>query len=545
MGLNVMLTLSTQPLTFDRYQGVVVLVLLAVVTVIPAVMMTGKSATFDEVTHLPAGYSYLIERSIRYNLQHPPLIKEICALPLLLQHLHYPEKPSSNEWAFGKEFLFRQDAQRILFWGRIPALLLSFGMASLVTMWATHLWGSAGGLLALFLYAFDPTITAHSQLVTTDVGVACFSVLYLWNLRSYLVSPTWKALLLSGVALGLALGAKFSAVVLIPISVTLLVVAAYRAQPNEGLALGSAKNCGENPPRASLWRNLAALSLMTLLAAVFVWAIYFFPKDPLFYWKGIQSVNRDRGTQPYFYLMGTLKPGGWKSYLLVAWLVKTPIPSLLLTAAALVMSFKRWRTTSLDEAFLIVPAAGYFLFYSFFADNIGVRYLIPCFPLLYIFTGKVVQGLQSAPRVYKVLLGALLAWNVSDYAAIAPDHLSYFNQIAGGSENGMEWLSDSNLDWGQGLIQLRRFIEQQKITDYAYFYFGTADPEYYGIRGRRIEGFDFVIHPTRGVVIMSSHLVTRARDVLDRVFGNGPLNWLRHQAPVHVVGHAYYVYEIR
>jgi hypothetical protein len=285
--------------------------------------------------------------------------------------------------------------------------------------------------------------------------------------------------------------------------------------------------------------------VMTLVAAFIVWAAYFFPKDPLFYWKGIQTVNRDRGVQPYFYLLGTLKPGGWKTYLLIAWLVKTPIPSLLLTVAAVAMSIKGWRTTWFDEAFLVVPAVGYFFFYSMFADNIGVRYLIPCFPFLYIFTGRVVQGLRSASLVYKLLFSALLAWNVSEYVAIAPDHLSYFNQIAGGADNGMEWLSDSNLDWGQGLIQLRRFLEEQKISDYAYFYFGTADPEYYGIRGRRIEGFDFVIRPTRGVVIMSSHLVTRARDVLDRVFGNGPLNWLRRQEPVHIVGHAYYVYEIR
>jgi hypothetical protein len=525
---------------------VAVFLLLAVVIVVPAVIMTGKSATFDEVTHLPAGYSYWIERSIRYNPQHPPLIKEICALPLLLLHLRYPENPSENEWVFGKEFLFRQDAQRILFWGRIPALLLSLGMASFVGLWARHLWGWAGGLLALFLYAFDPTITAHSQLVTTDVGVACFSVLYLWSLRSYLRNPTWKTVLLSGSALGLALGAKFSAVVLIPISVVLLGVAAFRGQLSRGDAPSCAKSEAERfPLRASFWRNLVALSLMTLVAAVFVWVIYFFPKDPLFYWKGIQAVNRDRGVQPYFYLMGTLKPGGWKSYLLVAWLVKTPIPSLLLTVAAVVMWFKGWRATWLDEAFLMVPAAGYFLFYSLFADNIGVRYLIPCFPFLCIFTGRLVQGLCSAGRLHKLFFCALLAWNLSEYAAIAPDHLSYFNQIAGGAENGMEWLSDSNVDWGQGLIQLRRFIEDQKITDYAYFYFGTADPEYYGIRGRRIEGFDFVIHPTRGVVIMSSHLVTRARDVLDRVFGNGPLNWLRHQAPVQIVGHAYYVYEIR
>src|SRR6185295_11627876 len=177
----------------------------------------------------------------------------------------------------------------------------------------------------------------------------------------------WKTLLLSGAALGLALGAKFSAVVLIPVSVILLVVAAYRTQPNKGLALSSARNGGELPP-GFLWRNLAALSLMTLLAAVFVWAIYFFPKDPLFYWKGIQAVNRDRGVQPYFYLLGTLKPGGWKAYLLIAWLVKTPIPSLLLTVAAAAMSIKGWRTTWFDEAFIVVPAVGYFLFYSMFAD---------------------------------------------------------------------------------------------------------------------------------------------------------------------------------
>lgn len=530
----------------ERYWWVAAFLLLAVVIVIPAVIMTEKSATFDEVTHLPAGYSYLIERSIRYNPQHPPLIKEICALPLLLLHLRYPENPPNNEWVFGKEFLFRQDAQRILFWGRIPALLLSLATASLVAVWATRLWGWAGGLLALFLYAFDPTITAHSQLVTTDVGVACFSVLYLWSLRSYLGNPTWKSLLCSGLALGLALGAKFSAVVLIPISVVLLGVGAFRGQLIRGVAPSCIRSEAEHLPlRRSFWSNLGALSLMTLVAAVIVWAIYFFPRDPLFYWKGIQAVNRDRGTQPYFYLMGTLKPGGWTSYLFIAWLVKTPIPSLILIVAAAVMMFKGRRTTRLDEAFLIVPAAGYFLLYSLFADNIGVRYLIPSFPFLFILTGRVVQGLCFSPRLLKLLFAALLAWNLSEYAAIAPDHLSYFNQIAGGSENGMEWLSDSNVDWGQGLIQLRRFIEEERITDYAYFYFGTAEPEYYGIRGRRIEGFDFAIRPTRGVVIMSSHLVTRARDVLDRVFGTGPLNWLRHQAPTHIVGHAYYVYEIR
>src|SRR5215510_11262441 len=109
-----------------HFWRVVVILLLAVVFIVPAAIMSEKSPTFDEVSHLPAGYSYLIERAIRHNPQHPPVVKE---------------------------FLFRQNAQRIIFWGRFFALLLSLGMALVVLLWATHLWGWAGGLLGLFLYA--------------------------------------------------------------------------------------------------------------------------------------------------------------------------------------------------------------------------------------------------------------------------------------------------------------------------------------------------------------------------------------------------------
>ena len=523
-----------------HFWSVAVILLLAVVFIVPAAIMSEKSPTFDEVSHLPAGYSYLIERAIRYNPQHPPVVKEICALPLLFLGIRYPAIPPENEWVFGKEFLFRQNAQRIIFWGRLFALLLSLGMALVVLLWATNLWGWAGGLLGLFLYALDPTITAHSQLVTTDVGVACFSVLYLWTLRSYLRHPNWTKLLLSGLTLGMALGAKFSAVVLIPVSFVLMSLVPFLGDWGANVV----ERRKTPSALASFRNNLAALCLITAVASVFVWATYFFPSDPLFYWKGIQAVNRDRGLQPLFYLMGELKPGGWKAYFLIAWLVKTPIPTLLLLGSAFLMLARGRRANWLDEAFLLIPVVAYFLFYSLFADNLGVRYLIPCFPFLFIFVGRIGQQLCSARGVYKLLAGVLLAWNVSEYVTIAPDHLSYFNQIAGGSEKGLEWLSDSNLDWGQGLIQLRRFIQEQKIVDYAYFYFGTADPEYYGIRGRRIEDFDFFIRPTRGIVIISSHLVTRARIILDRVFGNGPLNWLRHQKPAAIVGHAYYVYEI-
>src|SRR4030095_11017464 len=113
-------------------------VLLAVTFILPVVLMRRKSATFDEVVHLPARYSYLNTGLFKINPQHPPLIKEICALPLLFMDLKMPvdrdtlrqgNLPLTYQWGFGRRFLYSQDADRILFRGRIMAVGLSLGLA--------------------------------------------------------------------------------------------------------------------------------------------------------------------------------------------------------------------------------------------------------------------------------------------------------------------------------------------------------------------------------------------------------------------------------
>ena len=413
--------LSCSLIEIPRLQRVMAFSMLAVVLAVPILIMRGKSATFDEVSHLPAGYSYWLHHSIEYNLQHPPLIKELCALPLLFMPVELPRVAHENEWAFGKDFLFRQDANRLLFWRRVPAVLLSLGLAILVMSWATSLWGKSAGLLAVFLYAFDPTLTAHAQLVTTDVGVAFFSTLYLWCLRSYLREASVKNILLAGVTLGLALGAKFSAMVLIPMSLLLIGIAVFSRHRSRMAQTSTHLDQSQGfQPRhkdhshSDSWMThaIAFLGILALASAV-LWVLYFFPKDPSIYWKGIQTVNRDRGANPYFYLMGELRPGGWKYYFLIAWLVKTPIPTLLVLAWGAGIFLLGKRTCSLDEAFLIVPAAGYFAFYSFFADNIGVRYLIPCFPFLFIFASRLALAVTEAKRTQKVIFGSLLLWSFS------------------------------------------------------------------------------------------------------------------------------------
>lgn len=545
------------------------ILLLLVTLLAPIFIMRRKSITFDEVSHLPAGYSYWVRRSVQYNQQHPPLIKEICALPLFLAGIKSTKTFPENEWIYGQNFLFgpSADASRITFLGRLPVVLIATGLAFLVLAWTRALWGRAAGILSLCLYTFDPTITAHSQVVTTDVGVAFFSALYLFSLRRYLARRSTKRLIVTGVLLGLALGSKFSAVVLLPITICLVLIVAVSQRPDTAETLSNAtlgsQSDATGPPAAG-FRGSSQSSLEGMnkrqrlivselistvclfgLASVVVWFLYMCPKDPLFYWRGIQLVHQDHPANSNFYLMGSLKPGGWKLYLLVAWLVKTPIPSMILLGAAVVMFFRGRRSSLLDEAFLIIPALGFFIFYSIFGDNIGVRYLIPCFPFFFIFTGRLVTEIARCKRVYKLALASLLIWYLTEYVAIMPDHLSYFNQIAGGPEGGIEWLDNSNVDWGQGLFQLRDFIEGNGIEDYAFFYFGVADPTYYGIHGRRIEDFSFMLRPTYGTVILSAHGIPRARDVLKRAFGDGPLNWLKHTRPWAIVGHAYYVYEIR
>jgi len=537
--------------------------------------MGRKSATFDEVAHLPAGYSYLVTQSIRINPQHPPLIKEICALPLLLLDVKMPVDRETlrnaavsltYQWGFGKRFLYGQNADLLLFWGRVPAVLLSLALAALVMVWAGRLWGGSAALLALFLYVLDPSVTAHAQLVTTDVGLAFFATLFLFVLRRYVEKPSGGRLLLSGAVLGLALGAKFSAVILIPVAALLSGLAAWHgigASESGGTAgIGNrpSREAGRGrdsarPPRGGRKRggrvlrrvlaSLGAVGGMLLVSVAVLWALYFFPSDPLFYLKGMEAVNRDHDPNYLPYLMGEMKPGGWRSYLLIAYLVKTPLPSLLLLGASVVFFFRGRRSGWLDEAFLIVPALAFFAGYSLTADNLGVRYLIPCFPFFFIFASRIAPHAASAGRWARTALAAALLWILLEFAAVWPDHLSYFNEITGVPPRGVEWLDDSNLDWGQGLIQLRDYLRKRPPGDFRFCYFGSGDPAYYGIRGKTVTVGALTRPPESGTYVLSAHCVARARARLSGLHGEGAGNWLFHATPAAVVGHAYYVYEIR
>lgn len=507
--------------------------------VFPFVLMMGKSITGDEIAHIPAGYSYLRTREIVLNPMHPPLVKELAALPLVWLYPDIPldaerireigKQDDTFQREFGENLLIGQNVPRLLFWSRITPALISLGLATVVMLWATELWGPAGGLLALSLSVFDPTITAHAQFVTTDVGCALFSTLFLYLLRRFIQAPTGSRLVTCGGALGLALGAKFSGVVVVPVAAALLAMSAWDAPPGRG---------------RRLLGIVAVFVVLCGLAYVVLWVLYFFPSDPFFYLEGLRTVGSDNNPAYLHFFMGEFRHRSWPTYFLVALLIKTPIPELLVIAAAGVLAIFGWRRSWQEEAFVLVPLAATFAGYATLASPIGVRYMIPCLPFVFIASGRVGAALVRAPRSAVAAAAALLLWLVAEFVMVWPDHLSYFNEIAGGSRGGVEWLDDSNVDWGQSYLELRRYVRENEIRDYRLCNFGHFNPAYYGIDGGLIWLDALLEPPLPGPLILSAHCVARVGGWLRNRYGDGPKNWLAHVEPRAIVGHAYWVYEI-
>src|SRR5213593_1750542 len=159
------------------------------------VAASNLSATTDEPVHIADGYSYLQTRDFRKNPEHPPLAKLFAALPLLALHPRFDT--SEQNWkaavqdAFAFEFLYGNDADRLLFWSRAVMVLIAALGAVVTFLWARDLFGPAAGVFAVTLYAFCPNLLAHGMLVTTDVPVAVFGILTLYLFWKRGEQPSW------------------------------------------------------------------------------------------------------------------------------------------------------------------------------------------------------------------------------------------------------------------------------------------------------------------------------------------------------------------
>lgn len=598
--------LTTPPLqrlnaSIDRLpRALVMYVLLGAFAVQAIHAMRLKSPTFDETAHLPAGYSYVRTGDFRLNPEHPPFVKLLAGASLsLLVGVKFSnqswEWATGEQWRFGQRFLYLDNEPgRLVFWGRLPLVLLACVLGALIYAWVCELYGRAPALCALVLFAFTPEFLAHGALVTTDMAAATFVLAtwyFLWRCLKHL---TIANTLLCGLSLGAALASKFNTVLFLPLFILAPCVRAVHpaALPFRLTRLPVPGLCGsESVLETRKSRGLSLLlaaSCAASVALVVLWSCYGFHAalpaqggTSVLKWDAVATSSelatktafllRDLHLLPdvylygflyavqhsaarFSFLMGEYSLYGFRSYFPITALVKTPIPELVLMFAGCFLLLKDISHRRWGYCAVILPSALH-LGVSIVANlNIGHRHLLPIYPfLIVVAAGAFAVGLR---RVWSaVAIGVLLAWQAWGTLSCAPNYLAYFNESVGGSRGGIDVVVDSNLDWGQDLPGLKRWMDEAGVSKIYLSYFGSALPEAYGIAyealpsffelpGRRATSIED--HERRYVAISATNLQkVYLRDPRNRDF----LAWMdqvrSEQQPVAIIGGSIYVYEAR
>jgi len=501
-----------------------------------------KSPAWDEPGHIAAGVAYVQLGSLSVNPQHPPLLKALSGAGLTLGGGKWQDVPQARDllrgaeqwqWDIGSLILIKSGLEEALLWARLPMMLVGLMGGLVLYLWGRQIAGELAALCALGLYVLDPTIVGHSILVTLDVGLGAFSLLFLFCLWNWVRAPGRAWMAVCGITLGLALCTKFSSVVLVPLAAGLVLI-----------------------DRRRKGARAAAVALLWIygIATVVVLAIYRF-QGPGAYLAGVTKVNADHAANYLVYMAGDLA-SNFTSYFAVAYLLKEPLAAIALAAAGLILVLRGKEFALREKLFLLAPPAAIFLLHVWKADNLGIRYIIPCLPFAHLLGGIALASLLRAPAKGRRIAGAILAmWAAVAAAGIYPDGLSYFNESAcllddpgkvgldGGSRCGIAWLDDSNVDWGQGLKQLQTWLGRNaKGRTVRLAYFGSFPPGAYDMPVEQMADSQVWFHPPPGLYAVSAHMVAHDSALVRRNYARGD-EWMTRFSPRAIVGHCLYIYD--
>ena len=534
------------------------------------------SAIMDELAHIPAGYGYVHNLDYRLNPEHPPLVKALAMLPVLFLNPSFPtgsdawRNQVNAQWTVGAEFLYQSgnDANAIIQMARIMPILLTILLVIFIYLLARRLMGDWWALLPAFLFAFSPNVLAHGHYVTTDVGAA-FGILFAtYFFLKFAEAPSTKHLWYAGISFGIAQLMKFSAPLLVPLFIFLAIVlwirdaAVYWNESEHATRFKKFMKSG--------WRHLCHIVFIFAIGyVVIVYPVYFiftahYPiqkqtsdtvsiltsfangptpmgqschglrcladldiwmtKNPILrpyaqYMLGVLMViQRVDGGNTIYFMEHVVGSGGW-TYFPALYLLKEPIPTLIIVFLALIIALwgiakktiaARGRVKKIFLDYLGVNFAefamiSFVIFYWAYSMqstlNIGIRHLMPTIPFIYILAAGVWKrwvakknlptetltpaSMTAAIRFFftsaikYIFLVILIAWLFIETAFAAPYFLSYFNEFGGGITGGYHYVTDSNYDWGQDLLRLQSWVvAHPEVDKIAVDYFGGGNPSY-------------------------------------------------------------------
>ncbi len=541
---------------------------IAVFVLLGASSVLKKSFTYDETLHLANGIAYHKFHNFRFGIEHPPLLKYIAGFSSYFAKAVLPGAGSLvrtkneirlNAWSPRKDFIFAHkvfftnasETERLLFTGRALLLLLGIPLIIIIHLWARELYDEKAANLAALMLALSPNILAHARLVTTDFGSAAFSVMAAFFLWKYTKKQNLKNLVPSALLWSLALASKHTVIFYF----TAFHLSAFFLAGNRKKFLAhfflqipiivfmiNLSYLFTEPVCGNFFKGdeLNPLSVFIREALKLVSKISFLPET---YLKGIaySFAHSRRGHSAY--LLGMYSVKGWPYYFPLAILVKSTLAGIVLSAISIVSS--KTAKISRDELFFILPSAAFLIFMMKSNLNIGIRHTLLLWPFAFLFFSRAARLLKGPA------LAAMAALALFENLLIFPDYISHFNFVLGGPRQGIKYLGDSNLDWGQGLKQFAQWWKKEGKPTLVLSYFGSGSPRYYGIRYQGClmstpwRGAEEIINPEN---TEKEYFAVSATNLQGIYFGNygktKPFSYFLSKKPAKICGSSIYVYDI-
>ncbi len=516
------------------------------------------SLTADEPVHMAQGYVYWARGDFRLQrpVAQPPLPDLLPGAFLMLQP--GPDVEELTGWQDADLTQFTRDftawyGQRgalpaATFVSRAPITLVAVLGIAIAYRWTREIFGLKGAFVTTILLVCDPNLIAHAGLATTDVLLTIWTFAAVYCATQWIKSQAvWPWGLFTGAALGLALGSKSSGFFAVGIVGLLFCLQILKKLLTEERITFSAFL------HATLrWGKRLGLALG--VAFFVLWALYRFELRPLpemnlpipfatqwVIWREMTTHLREGHIA---YLMGETSYTGWWYYYPLAFLLKTPLPILILLLGTAILGL----TTPLRQwwrrHYLWLTPSLYAVAAVNSRIDIGYRYLLVMLPFLYVLCG----GLARLQRRWQqTLIAGLLLWLTMGAIGTFPHYLAYFNPLTRGPRDAADYLVDSNLDWGQGFVALREWLTEHSTPDPLFIsYYTFVDPAHYGLDYTPLapapdappileQRFD----PKPGTYAISA---TPLRGVM--IAQEESYSWFRQREPTAHPANAIFVYEI-
>jgi Dolichyl-phosphate-mannose-protein mannosyltransferase len=525
------------------------------------------SQTYDEPAHLATGMEWLERGTYTFEPLHPPLARVAVALAPYLSGLRLTGE--KDMWVEGDEILLAHNRYvRNLSLARLGVLPFFLLATFVIWHWGRVRYGDAPALVATLLFTTSPAVLAHAGLATTDIALTATFAAALMVFINWLERPSYLRSAVLGVAVGLAVLSKFSALLFLPACG--IAVLAWRWLLERGRQESIVAN--------DSFRRGRGLAVAVMAMILVVWAGYRFSIGPVtpagltlhpridhllgtsgtfhnwaysaaeFRWtpapaffRGLAALRDMQANGQKGYLLGQIRLTGWWYFFPVALVVKTPLPFLILIFVGI---FYLGKAGWLERNWILVApvAAALALLLVCMPShiNIGLRHILPIYPFLALIGGVGACRLWSGARpkyVRPAVVLILLAWQLTSSIRAHPDYLAYFNELAG--QHPERILIDSDLDWGQDLFRLSAALRQRHVEEVSIAYEGSPDLDLHQFG---LPSFHILIphEPTDGWIAIS----LKSLKTGGFGFPNDSFWWLESYKPVCLVGRSIRLYDV-